>query len=266
MNRSTIAALNRINRQFYRARQHEFSRTRRHPWPGWDRVVAAFVERLGQAGEAPSASVLDLGCGHGRFLRSLAVEMPGPIRYVGVDSSLRMLVEARSETVGSIELEKNLVMAELATDRALVPATAWRFDLAVAFGLLHHIPSRDARRDLLFDIAAGLRSGGIMAVSFWQFGEHARYLRRAVPWEDYNRQAEEPLDLNDLEEGDYLLWWGERSPEPGIQAGAPVRYCHFTDPNEAAELVGALRMKVVDRFASDGKGGGQNLYFVLDRP
>ena len=42
MNQETVQALHRINRDFYRRCAAEFSASRRRPWPGWERALAAY--------------------------------------------------------------------------------------------------------------------------------------------------------------------------------------------------------------------------------
>jgi tRNA (uracil-5-)-methyltransferase TRM9 len=266
MNRQTIAALNRINRRFYQLQSEDFSRTRQNSWPGWARVVAVFQERSRSAGAERRASILDAGCGNGRFRDYAASRIRGRIRYVGVDASVPLLVEARRSAVGSTPLATALVATDLATDGSLGCLRASGFDLAVVFGLLHHIPSRQARLRLLTDLSSCLRPNGLMAVSFWQFGEHHRYLRRAISWKEYNRQAEERIEISELEEGDMVLAWGELLPGDMPSLGSAVRFCHFTNATEAEELVGSLPMEVITGFSSDGEGGHQNLYFLLEKP
>lgn len=266
MNCQTIAALNRINRSFYRRNSEDFSRTRRNSWPGWEQVLAAIQECRAPAGVKGLVSILDAGCGNGRFLQFLGNRVQGAIRYVGVDASLPLLVKARQSAVGPPPVNVALVAADLVTDRALECLRPESFDLAVAFGLLHHIPGRQARLSLLIDLASSLRPSGVMAVSFWQFGSQRRYVRRSMSWEEYNRQADESIDVRELEEGDRVLIWGELLPGESPRFGSAVRYCHFTDPTEADRLVSSLPLDLLERFASDGDGGRQNLYYLLRRP
>lgn len=266
MNRQTIAALNRINRSFYQLRSEDFSRTRKSPWPGWARVVSAFQERRSTIAAKHRASIVDVGCGNGRFRDFAADRLRNEILYVGIDASVPLLAEARRSGVGTTSVDTALVVTDLVTDRALGCLRSARFDLAVAFGLLHHIPGRQARLRLLSDLASCLRPAGMMAVSFWQFGQHQRYLRRSISWAAYNRQAEQPIDLSELEEGDMVLAWGELSSGQTPKVGAAVRFCHFTNATEAEQLVESLPMNLVDRFNSDGEGGHQNLYYLLEKP
>jgi len=264
MNRQTIAALNRINLSFYERESQDFSRTRKSPWPGWGPVVSALQERRSPATAERRASILDVGCGNGRFRDYAGRCFQGRIRYVGIDASIPLLVEAQKLAVKSTSVDTSLLAADLVTDRSLGCLRSSHFDLVVAFGLLHHIPSRQARLALLTDLASCLRPTGLLAVSFWQFGEHQRFLRRSISWEDYNQRAEEPIETSELEEGDMVLAWGEMSPGNTPNHASAVRFCHFTDASDAEQLVNSLPMELIAGFSSDGEGGRQNLYFLLE--
>ena len=127
MKPETVERLLALNRGFYQRAARSFSETRRAPWPGWARLLERFTE-------ASAVSVLDLGCGHGRFLAEL--ERRGLARdYLGVDSSGALLELARTRHPGARFLEAD----------ATALAIEERFDLVVAFGLLHHLPSFELR-------------------------------------------------------------------------------------------------------------------------
>ena len=74
MNPRTRLALNAINRGFYSAEASSasFSKTRDHPWPGWERAWSATQD-------AARRSVLDAGCGNGRFAEFLAARCSAAI-------------------------------------------------------------------------------------------------------------------------------------------------------------------------------------------
>jgi hypothetical protein len=158
-----------------------------------------------------------------------------------------------------------LVATDLVSGGGLECLERQTFNMAVAFGLLHHIPGRQTRSRLLRSMADRLEPSGVLAVSFWQFGEQERFLRRVIPWETYNLQASERIDVADLEEGDVLLTWGDAQEAGSGSRGPAARYCHFTDESAAEQLVGSLDMEILAHFFSDGDGGRQNLYYVLGK-
>mgnify|MGYP000004235310 CR=1 FL=1 len=76
MDDATIAQLNALNRDFYRVAGEDFDRTRGKPWPGWARLLPYLRldtvpdSHEGFQSNTPTGatlSVLDVGCGNGRF-------------------------------------------------------------------------------------------------------------------------------------------------------------------------------------------------------
>lgn len=251
MNTETTRFLKGINRRFYEERAHEHDSTRRGPWPGWFRVLPPLRER------STRPTVLDVGCGNGRFARFLADELGLPFAYVGVDLSRPMLDHARRH-LRDLEdvylLEHDVLEAPL---RAQLPAPVpERFDLITLFGVLHHVPSFERRRALVRSLASLLTAQGILALAFWQFANHERFQKRILPWSVLSRERDLSLDHLDLEVGDYLLSWGS--------SGA-YRYCHFADAEEASLLVTSLSLAVVHCFHADGRTGDLNLYYLLSK-
>ena len=252
MDPNTVSALARLNTGFYDRFAESFSRTRQAPWPGWVRVLETWRQVRSTSPADEAASILDLGCGNGRFGVWLGEVSDDPHDYTGVDSSTR-LIEMVPATLADREGGRTeLVIADLVFDDLDEHLGDRSFDLITLFGLLHHVPSFARRRSLLEGLKQRLAPDGLMALTFWQFAEHERFRRRFMDWEEYNRSANEPIDPAGLEPGDYLLRWEETA----------CRYCHFADPSEAATLVESLNLEVVESFRADGCGD-LNLYYLL---
>lgn len=95
----------------------------------------------------PGARILDVGCGPCDILKHL-----GDVRYVGVDRSNDYIEAARERFSG----RGDFYCADVA-DLPISPES--RFDIVLAFGLLHHLVDDDV--DGLFDaIALRLAPGG----------------------------------------------------------------------------------------------------------
>jgi SAM-dependent methyltransferase len=219
MKPETIERLLALNAAFYQRSAAAFSRTRTAPWPGWSRLLDRFSPRI---------SVLDLGCGNGRFFAELSRrDLAGD--YLGVDTSARLIELAREA-----HPDGRFLVGD-----ALSPVEG-RFDLVVAFGLLHHLPSFELRRRFMTSLGT---HRGTVCVTFWRFEDRPRFQRRMLPW-----------PLEEREPGDHLLDFGEEGP----------RYCHHASDEEIGELIGASGLSEVDRYSADGESGDFNEYSVLE--
>lgn len=242
MDSATIQRLNAINHAFYAATAPEFDRSRSQPWPGWTRLLSHLPE--------PCASVLDVGCGNGRFGVFLASS--SPLHYHGVDSSAALLEAARMALTDIPHLTVTLEKRDIIES----PLDAGQYDLVAAFGLLHHIPGATARSDFLRGLAARVRPGGLLAFACWRFYEYERFRSRVVPWPD---------DLiNRVERHDYLLDWRRGGTSEG--ADHPLRYCHYVDDAEHDALAAALAsagMREIINYRADGEGDALNRYSLF---
>lgn len=265
MNASTASALNRINSRFYARYVESFSATRSHPWPGWRRAIAPFLAQGADDSRTFARTILDVGCGNGRFALFLDSLSRGPYRYLGIDSSTEMMRLAGQRVAGLGSVDAGFERRDLAGAGTELDLGDRTFDLVVLFGVLHHIPGLDRRRQLLAALATHLAPAGVLILSFWQFGREQRFGRRILDWSEHNRLSPDTVDVGQLERGDYLLAWG--TGEPAHRAGddslGARRYCHYADSGEAGALIGSLGLATLDRFESDGRTGDLNLYFVL---
>lgn len=248
MKRETVLALNALNQAFYAAIAPEWSESRRHPWPGFERVWTLARARVPSPA---SLRVLDVGAGDGRFAAFLETQRPEsePFEYLGIDASERLLEHARGRGLGEcVRFER----ADFLRDERALPRAP--FELVALFGVLHHVPAFERRRELLADLAQRVAPGGVLAVTFWRLDRDPRFAKRVRSFAEYNRQAAEPIEPSDLEPGDTLLTWGDQSA---------LRYCHFPDARETEALLAAAGLPVIDRFEADGRSDALNEYVVF---
>jgi len=254
MDEQTARALNAINPTFYSANAAEFDRSRSAPWPGWTRLLPRIRQIRVEATAA--LSVLDVGCGNARFGAFLADQLPatqlppGGIHYCGIDSSPPLISRASERALPFTSVEfRQTDLVETGSDLPKGP-----FSLIGLFGILHHVPGRDLRRDLLRRLGERLTPSGILALTTWQFEAFARFQNRLTPWREYNRTAADPIDIAQLEPGDHLLPWGD--------GGSTHRYCHFTSEDDTYKLLKDLSFEVIESYAADGREENLNRYFI----
>jgi tRNA (uracil-5-)-methyltransferase TRM9 len=231
MDAAAIARLNAINREFYRITANEFDATRGQAWLGWEKLLKYL------SSQHTPLSVLDVGCGNGRFgvfLRERGLN----IAYHGMDNSQALLNKARA-ALPDAALELRDIVDN--------PPDTGIYNLVVLFGVLHHIPGYTQRQAFMHTLAERVAVGGILAFACWRFYEYERFRARIVPWDD---------DIT-VEKHDYLLDWrrGERA----------LRYCHYVDDDEHAELVSATGLHEIASYRADGEEGQANKYSILRR-
>jgi tRNA (uracil-5-)-methyltransferase TRM9 len=258
MDPGTKARLRALNQSFYSDDAEAFDATRRHAWPGWERVpLPTDRGATGSGAGAAPLRVLDVGCGNARLASWLRERLGPGFEYVGVDASERMLGFARQRLSALEDVAWTLVRADVLDDDAPRALPAGPFDWVVCFGLLHHVPGRAARIALLAALAERVAAGGVLAFSAWQFADRARFAKRIVPWSAAAARLEPPLDPAALEPGDHLLRFADRP--------RALRYCHHCDEAEIDELIAGLPLAPRSRYSADGRSGDLNRYVVLVR-
>lgn len=236
MNDFTADALNRLNQTFYEQVGESFDATRGQAWRGWQPITAHLTAPL---------TVLDIGCGNGRFAAFLAESLPGdaPIAYIGLDSSAYLLERARENCARHARLQATFIHQDiLAGD---LPAQ--EADCVALFGVLHHIPGRSRRLALIQSASARVRPGGILAFACWRFYEYERFRKRIKPM---------PTGWQ-VETGDYLLDWGSHQ--------SALRYCHYADDAEIGALASATALTQIAAYRADGFSNAVNAYRLLRR-
>jgi tRNA (uracil-5-)-methyltransferase TRM9 len=245
MESGTAALLLSLNEQFYQTFAVQFSSTRQRLQPGVSRLLETFQ---------PGGSILDLGCGNGEFGRQLAAAGFHGC-YVGLDANAELLSQAHL-ACQSAGLHCSFHLVDLASpdwDQSLqgqfTCAAVLPFTDAVAFAVLHHIPSQGMRSRMLRQIRRMLVSaGGRFLHSEWQFLNSPRLRARLQPWDRIG------LSEADVDPGDYLLDWR--------LGGTGLRYVHHFTLKELADLARGAGFEISETFYSDGEAESLGLYQV----
>jgi len=131
----------------------DFSRTRKHPWPGFEILTE---------GLNPGDRVLDLGCGNGRLL-DLLQDLPAGrqdknINYIGLDNSSALIALAQKRYPG-MDFRKG--------DALNLPFSDNYFDKIYSIAVLHHIPSQELRLRFLLEAKRVLKPQGLLILTVW---------------------------------------------------------------------------------------------------
>lgn len=230
MDDRTKRRLVELNAKFYDEFAAVFSTSRSAPQPGYLRLLAY--------AQPESGSVLDIGCGNGRFGQFL-MEQGSLQDYTGVDFSERLLAES---SLPGRYISRDLSRPDCLNGLGL-------FNFVVCLSTLQHIPGRATRHGLFTAMRECLHPGGYLALANWQFLDSPRQRRKIRPW------SAAGLADDALERGDYLLSW-ERG-------GSGIRYVALIDEAETQVLAAAANMRIIEQFRSDGREGNLNLYTIL---
>lgn len=232
-----VKRLLQLNQDFYSRFAGEFSASR-----AADRLnVEPLIPYL-----KDGMQVLDIGCGNGRLAERL--EQDGYVLdYVGIDAAPELVAIANAKRPALKRIRTQFRVAD-------ITARGWSgdmaadqpFDRAVAFAVLHHIPSLELRRVVLQEIRTLLKPSGIFVMSNWQFTRNARLRNKIVPWTTVG------IDGDRLEPGDALLDWK--------RGGEVFRYCHLLTEQEIEKLAGVTGFTVIRQFLADQE---LNLYSIL---
>lgn len=213
----------------YTTHSKQFDQTRQAPWRGWGRVLKYFQN-------IKDLSVLDIGCGNGRFYKFLSDNKAGITNYLGLDNSKEML-EIFGKNFQSSNLNLQIVDVNSPKWMQNIPA---KYNLIVAFGVLHHLETIESREYFYKNISNLLNPNGILILTFWQFEKIPNLMKEA----------------KDLGERNYLLRFGENGD---------ARFAHGYSETEVRNWKLELERKfdILEEFEEDGRTGDLNRYIVL---
>jgi tRNA (uracil-5-)-methyltransferase TRM9 len=223
MKKEVIQKLNNINKAFYKKVSEDFDDSRQYYWTGWEKLVPYLKDDM---------KILDIGCGNGRFYEFIKSKGFN-VEYTGADVSVELLNLAKERYPAASWKELDIVenYAELTGN----------YDLIVAFGVFHHIPSFELRKSIADHL---VNTGKTVVISFWQFPKLKNLMNRQAKFNDFG------IENSQIEKGDYLLDWQ--------RGGEAVRFCHHVDETEVMKLLPNAEI-----FYADGKNQETNLYASL---
>ncbi len=111
--------------------------------------------------------VLDLGCGNGRLLTGIKVE----VEYLGVDFSKTLLQEAKK-----LHPKKQFVEADITSSEFWKSLGSKTFDAIFCVATLHHLPKSDQHLKVLKGIEKHLSKKGFAYISVWNLWQK-KYLK-----------------------------------------------------------------------------------------
>ena len=247
MDKNTIIQLNQLNQLFYQTVAKDFSQTRSQAWPGWQRLLP-YLEQA-NPGRQPW-SVLDIGCGNGRFAIFLAEQLQPTFHYWGIDNNQSLLNIAQTR-LKSTSLDFQLIKLDLVDQ--LLTDQPWPVNpqstplLITLFGVMHHLPAQQLRIKLLKQLS-DLDPNSRLIFTTWQFSSDPKLKQRLIDPHQVN------LEPGQLEPHDYILDWRSKP--------TAYRYCHDFNQTEIDQLLANSNLELVATYQADGQSGLLNRYIV----
>ena len=241
MDRQTANILNEMNMRFYADNAQSFSKTRMNPWKGWERLVP-YIEG--------ASTILDVACGNMRFERFVQERCPSSVpEYYCIDACPELVGENPEVSFQRLDIVELCISGNDVAASLNAPTC----DFVVSFGFLHHIPSVEARIALVKALVEKTRTGGTIALSFWQFMNDKKLALKA---EESTEKLRQDFKVN-LDKGDYLLGWQD--------VEGACRYCHHFDDSEICELIATFgrKLEIIEQYSADGNSIPLNSYLIL---
>lgn len=139
-----------------------FSQSRKNlSWPELDMII----DDIGRMGYQ---SVLDIGCGNGRFLEEAKKRGYTPVRYLGIDNSMGMIEEART-------IHRSHEFCVIPMEALDTLDQRKKFDAIVFLASFHHLDTKEKRITTLKSAKELLSPSGRIYMTNWNLLEQEKY-------------------------------------------------------------------------------------------
>jgi len=201
-------------KQSYDSISSDFARTRQKSWAEIDVLLPKYLRAQGK--------ILDVGCGNGRLVGSLA-ELGFDLFYTGLDNSTNLLAQAW-ENFGFQYKQVKIVWQE--GDMQNLPFSDNVFDVVFAIASLHHLPSTELRQQALAEFNRVLKKEGILIMTNWNLFTLAAFMKYKL-WQQVFGNLKKGFAW-----GDFIIPWKNQQGE--VQAW---RYYHSFSQKEINSLL-----------------------------
>jgi tRNA (uracil-5-)-methyltransferase TRM9 len=248
MSPQTVQKLIQLNKTFYSTvARNTWNSKQDYFWEGWTYLLPYIEEKISDT-KTKDFTVLDIGCGNMRFHAFLTFHYPHiNFEYTGVDFFQ-----------WSENLPQNATYIQTESIHESLGIGDKQFDLVVAFGVLHHIPTQELHLQVLQQMYNSLMDNGVVCITTWQFLRLPRLQKRVLSLEDGNTLlAQLDIDQNEFGEQDYLLNW--------VKKDYGIRYAHYFSYDEMQNLLTKSGFIVKKSYLQDDRTQNRNEYFVVEK-
>jgi tRNA (uracil-5-)-methyltransferase TRM9 len=261
MTKEIIDLLNELNKQFYNETGSlVWNQKPDYYWEGWYQLTQYIKEDISKLEKSNQTNykILDLGCGNARFANFINAQLTPKqvqnIHYVGVDFSINFMEQSNSQSNHNFAKHELLQLDIL---KQLDQLQNQQFDLVVMFGLIHHIPSLQVRKDFIEQANKFLTTNSLLIFTTWQYLDTPRLIKRVVDSQsEAGKSVYQRLGIKktDLEVGDNILDW--------VKKVYSYRYSHYFDEQEIRGYINDNDLELIDSFVCDGRDSKRNKYYI----
>jgi tRNA (uracil-5-)-methyltransferase TRM9 len=235
-----------LNKEFYDKIGRYWNNDAKYYWNGWEKLIED-ITIISEQNKI--VTVLELGCGNGRFVNFLSERFPDvDFVYTGIDISNFASVELLSNPKMQTEFKYFDLLQE--------PWPPKKYDIVVAFGLIHHIPGINLLNKFFENFTGSIKKNGIGIFTTWQYMRLERLKKRIVVGEKLDKIL---LDLgikkSEFRENDNILDW--------VSKAEGLRFSHFFDESEVQILLEKNKLKPAKVYLDDDRDKNRNQYFVV---
>lgn len=186
--------------------------------------------------------VLDLGCGNACFLPVLSLYYKD-FFYLGLDASAELISLARKNYNNNFKVLNILDIDKLEEEK---------FDLIVSWAVLHHLPGRRLRQELLQKVYHLLAEEGFFIFSVWKLSN----FKKKKSYSFFKTWIREFLRGRIIDRGDYIFLWGGEAKNDLDR----LRYYHNFSKKELDKMIKKTPFKIKE-FLEDEF----NYYYILKK-
>ena len=184
-------------------------------------------------------SILDIGCGNGRFLEVIKGKV---FQYTGIDNSESLITYAKKWQGDKGKF--------IHADALSLPFENDSFDVVVSFGVLHHIPSKKFRKQFLKEAYRVLKKDGLLIITVWNL-----WNKRLTPIIK-KHAIKKLLGKSKLDFRDIFLPFGKKQD---------VRYLHAFTEKELHKLLKKSGFEIKEMKRVKRRGDNENIVAICKK-
>ena len=183
MDKQTKKELIDIVKKNYKQIAGHYSETRKKIlWPKLKKLIDLIPD---------NSNILDVGCGSGKILSEFNNKK---IKYLGIDSSVEMLEQAKKQYPNQNFTQGNILN--------LGKISGLNYDYIFCIAVIHHLPGFDLRVQALRQLKNKIKPNGKIIISVWNLWSQKKYKKLI-----YKFFLLKLIKKNKLDFGDILFDW-----------------------------------------------------------